>query len=316
LLSRPDILRSVFLSSTGGGGKLRPRADGEEPARVLEVNGLFKRYGGVIAADNVTFALGEGRIVGLIGPNGSGKTTVFDLISGYTDPDEGEVLLLGDDVTSLLPDVRARKGMHRSFQDARLFPTLTVEETVRVACEKHLDVKSATLAALALPRVQKAERRVARRANRLIELVNLGPVRDTFVRELSTGQRRIVDLACVLAAGPAVLLLDEPAAGVAQRETEELGPLLERVRYETGCAMLVIEHDMPLLSSISDELIAMESGAIIATGTPSDVLAHPRVVEAYLGTSEAAIQRSGQSDHQSDHQSDRRTGPTPHTVRS
>jgi branched-chain amino acid transport system ATP-binding protein len=293
LLSRPDVLRSVFLSGTGGGGKLQIRRDEESDTPVLETRGLAKSYGGITANDDVSIALTEGRIVGLIGPNGCGKTTLFDLITGYTEPDHGEVLLLGESVSHLSPDARARDGLHRCFQDARLFPALTVEETIRVACEKRLDVKSATLAVLQLPQVRKAERRVARRADRLVELLNLGPMRDVFIRELSTGQRRIVDMACVLAADPTVLLLDEPAAGIAQRETEELGPLLERVRYETGCSMLIIEHDMPLLSSIADELIAMESGAVIATGDPQAVLAHPRVVEAYLGTSEAAVNRSG-----------------------
>ncbi len=296
LLTRPDILRSVFLSGGGGGGKLnvRGRVEVEAPP-VLEVNGLTKRFGGVLACDAIDLSLREGRILGLIGPNGSGKTTLFDLISGTTPSDAGRAVLLGDEVTDLPLDQRARKGMHRCFQDARLFPALTVTETIQVACERHLEVRSATMAALRLPNVRRAERRVGRRADRLIEMLNLGQVRDTFVRELSTGSRRVVDLACVLAAEPSVLLLDEPAAGIAQAETEALGPLLERVRFETGCSILVIEHDMPLLRSIVDELIALDHGRVIATGLPEDVLAHPDVVTSYLGASDAAINRSGVS---------------------
>ncbi|MEY2467720.1 MAG: hypothetical protein QOF21_418 [Actinomycetota bacterium] len=294
LLSRPDILRSVFLSGGGGGGKLAVRGRAEELAPpVLEVNSLTKRFGGITACDSIDLVLPEGRIVGLIGPNGSGKTTLFDLISGTTTPDAGRVVLLGDEVTELPLDQRARKGMHRCFQDARLFPALTVAETIQVACERHLEVRSATAAALRLPSVRRAERRVVRRANRLIEMLNLGPLSDTFIRELSTGSRRVVDLACVLAAEPTVLLLDEPAAGIAQAETEALGPLLERVRFETGCSILVIEHDMPLLRSIADDLIALDHGRVIATGRPDDVLAHPDVVTSYLGASDAAINRSG-----------------------
>ncbi|HUR77807.1 MAG TPA: ATP-binding cassette domain-containing protein, partial [Acidimicrobiales bacterium] len=293
LLSRPDILRSVFLSGTGGGGKLPVRGRTDADTAVLETVGLSKHYGGITAVNDVSLTLREGRIVGLIGPNGSGKTTLFDLISGYTEPDTGEVMLLGEDISGLDPSRRALQGLHRCFQDARIFGSLTVEETIRVACEKQFEVRSATLAVLQVPQVRKAERRVARRADRLVELLNLGNIRDSFVRELSTGQRRIVDLACVIAANPTVLLLDEPAAGIAQRETEELGPLLERVRFETGCSILVIEHDMPLLTSIADELVAMEQGAVIAAGDPGSVLSHPRVVESYLGTSEAAINRSG-----------------------
>jgi ABC-type branched-subunit amino acid transport system ATPase component len=240
----------------------------------------------------VSLQLHDGQILGLIGPNGSGKTTLFDLISGYVEPDAGTIMLLGEDISGLSPEERAKLGLHRSFQDARLFPALTVEETVMVALEKRLEVRSALRAALGARSVTKAEAKAKRRADRLIELVGLGGFRDTFVRELSTGTRRIVDLACVLAAEPAVLLLDEPSAGVAQRETEELGPLLQRVRSETGCGILLIEHDMPLISAVADELIALDQGRILTRGLPDDVLAHPDVVAAYLGTSEAAVNRS------------------------
>ena len=131
------------------------------------------------------------------------------------------------------------------------------------------------------------------RADRLIELLELGAFRDKFVSELSTGLRRIVDLACVLAAEPRVLLLDEPSSGIAQAEAEGLGPLLSRVRFETGCSMLIVEHDMPLISAVSDELLALELGAFVVRGTPEEVLNDERVINAYLGTSEAALRRSG-----------------------
>jgi len=127
----------------------------------------------------------------------------------------------------------------------------------------------------------------------LIELMHLGAFRDKFVRELSTGSRRIVDLAMCIAHDPKVLLLDEPSSGVAQRETEELGPLLIRIRYETGCSILIIEHDMPLITSVSDELIALDLGTVVTRGLPDEVVEHPKVVESYLGTSEEVIKRSG-----------------------
>jgi branched-chain amino acid transport system ATP-binding protein len=164
-----------------------------------------------------------------------------------------------------------------------------------VALDRHLSSRSPILAGLHLPAVRKAESKVARRADRLVELLNLGDFRGKFVRELSTGSRRLVDLACVLAAEPKVLLLDEPSSGVAQRETEELGPLLLRVKYETGCSVLIIEHDMALVSSVSDELLALDLGAVVTRGTPDDVLEHPDVVRSYLGTDRAAISRSGRS---------------------
>ena len=174
-----------------------------------------------------------------------------------------------------------------------MFGSLTVFETILVALEQRLEVRSTFLSAFGAPQARRAERRLRLRADRLIELLELGAFRDKFVVELSTGLRRIVDLACVLAAEPRVLLLDEPSSGIAQAEAEGLGPLLSRVRFETGCSLLVIEHDMPLISSISDELLALEQGQLIMRGTPDEVLNDDRVIEAYLGTSEAALRRSG-----------------------
>jgi branched-chain amino acid transport system ATP-binding protein len=302
LLHRSDILRSVYLKGSASSSSYRGArrafgsagaAPSEAGAPVLEVRGLRRSYGGIVAVDDVDLVLREGEILGLIGPNGAGKTTLFDLISGYTPADDGRILLYGEDVTDLGPDARAKLGLHRSFQDARLFPALTVEENIAVALEKQLEVKSATLAALRLPAVRKAEARLAERVDRLVQLMNLTGVRDKFVRELSTGSRRVVDLACVMAAEPKVLLLDEPSSGIAQRETEELGPLLQRIKYETGCSILIIEHDMPLITAISDELVALALGAVLTRGAPADVLEHEAVVASYLGTTEEVIQRSG-----------------------
>ncbi|MFZ6003525.1 MAG: MFS transporter [Actinomycetota bacterium] len=304
LLARPDILRAVYVKGTGAltdGVPAAARRDerqvrslGLAEARpVLEVSGLLKTYGGITAVDDVSFQLREGEVLGLIGPNGAGKTTIFDLISGHQPLDGGRVVLEGADVTKWAPEMRARAGLVRRFQDARLFPSLTVFETLLVSLEQRLEVKSAFLNAVAAPQARKAERRVRARAEKLIELLDLDAYRDKFVKELSTGLRRIVDLACVLAAEPKVLLLDEPSSGIAQAEAEGLAPLLTRVRFETGCSILIIEHDMPLISAVSDELIALDLGAVVRRGRPEDVLVDERVVESYLGTSEAAINRSG-----------------------
>jgi branched-chain amino acid transport system ATP-binding protein len=135
--------------------------------------------------------------------------------------------------------------------------------------------------------VRRSERRTAARAERLIDLLGLGPHRDKFLRDLSTGTRRLVDLASVVATEPKVLLLDEPAAGVAQRETEQLGPIIERIRFEVGCAILIIEHDLPLISAVSDELLALEQGAVVTRGLPAAVLDDARVVAAYVGATDA-----------------------------
>ena len=194
------------------------------------------------------------------------------------------MLLDGRDVTSLGAADRAELGLGRSFQDARLFPSLTVAEALAIALERHIRIEGMVSSALRLPWVRRSEKRVRRRVEELIELMGLDAFRDKFVSELSTGSRRIVDLACIMAHDPLVLLLDEPSSGIAQRETEALGPLLLRIREETGASLLVIEHDMPLIRSVSDELLALETGSVLTRGKPDEVLEDPRLVSAYLGT--------------------------------
>jgi ABC-type branched-subunit amino acid transport system ATPase component len=255
--------------------------------------GVTKGFAGVRAVNDVSIRVRDGEILGVIGPNGAGKTTLFDLISGFLAPDEGQILFDGRDITGDGPDRRSLLGLTRSFQDARLFGSLTVHDTIAVALDRVLEVRDPVAAALDLPHVARAERRIEARADQLIELLALGAFRDKFVSELSTGSRRIVDLACQLALEPRVILFDEPSSGIAQRETEALGPVLQRIREETGASMVVIEHDMPLLTGICDRMIALELGEIIAQGTPAEVLADPRVIASYLGTDAAAINRSG-----------------------
>lgn len=304
LLSRPDILRAVYVKGTGALTDSVPASAartqrqrrslelGTSPP-VLDVDAVVKRFGGVTALDGVGLDLREGEVLGLIGPNGSGKTTLLDIISGFVLPDEGVVRYEGLDITRLSPEARAERKLVRRFQDARLFGSLTVFETLLVALDRRSEVRSTVLAALGAPQSRRSERRVRVRAERLIELFELGALRDKFVKELSTGLRRIVDLACVLASEPRVLLLDEPSSGIAQAEAEGLGPLLRRVKFETGCSMVIVEHDMPLISAVSDELVALDQGALVIRGTPEQVLNDDRVIESYLGASEAAIRRSG-----------------------
>jgi len=306
LLERPDLLRSVFLSdaSVGDSNRRAPTADAvidaatrtvvvgsEAPA--LEVIGVACSFGGIRAVDSVSFSVAEREIIGVIGPNGAGKTTLFDLISGFTPLIDGRVLLAGHDVTALDPAARAGKGLGRSFQDARLFPDMTVSETLAVSLERWVTNRSALAAALRLPAVFDDEERTALRVDELLELMHLGDYRGSFVRELSTGTRRIVDLACLVAHRPTVILLDEPSSGIAQREVEALSPVLLRLRDEMGAALVVIEHDIPLVSTISDRLLALDQGRVVTTGAPAAVLAHPDVVRSYLGTDAAALARSG-----------------------
>jgi branched-chain amino acid transport system ATP-binding protein len=302
LLQRDDIVRSVFLDgaavATGQKAKAATRAKADAPDRVptpvvLRVDGLTKHFGGIRAVNDTSFELHEGEILGLIGPNGAGKTTIFDLISGFTKPDSGVITFDGIDVTDHSPDRRAVLGLGRSFQDARLVPSLTVAENLAIGLDRHLEVRDHLASILSLPGVVRLEEDVAWTVADLVELMNLGAFRDKFVRELSTGSRRIVDLAMCIAHDPKVLLLDEPSSGIAQKETEALGPLLERIQSETGCALLVIEHDMPLITSVSDRMIALELGHPIVEGSPHEVTTDPRVVSSYLGGDLAAINRSG-----------------------
>lgn len=262
------------------------------PRSVLEVRNLTVRFGGVTAVDDVSFDLAREQILGVIGPNGAGKTTMFDAISGFV-PARGEIRLDRQDISRLTPEERSRARLGRSFQDARLFPSLTVAETLAVAFERHIRSQDVVSTAVSAPWVRSAERAIRKRVDELIELMGLGAFRDKFVSELSTGSRRIVDLAVILAHDPVVLLLDEPSSGIAQKETEALGPLLLRIREETGAAMVVIEHDMPLIQSVSDELLALETGAVVRRGTADEVLHDPRVIASYLGSDPAAIARSG-----------------------
>ena len=299
LLTRDDIVRSVFLEGAGKGRTRKAPAvaaarDFTAAAEVLTVNGLVKRFGGVRAVDDTSFVLRDGEILGLIGPNGAGKTTIFDLVSGFLVPDAGKITLTGRDITSMSPDQRAWLGLGRSFQDARLVPSLTVAENLAIGFERHLELRDHVASMLRLPEIVRLEEDVAWTVHDLVELMNLGAFRDKFVRELSTGSRRIVDLAMCIAHDPKVLLLDEPSSGIAQRETEALGPLLQRIQRETGCALLVIEHDMPLITSVSDRIVALELGHPIAEGTPAEVIADARVVSSYLGGDMAVIQRSGE----------------------
>ncbi len=301
LLEQPDLVRSVYLQGArdalaGGTHASVPSAPAPAPAEAdgpaVEVDGLAVSFGGIVAVDHVGFSVAPGEVVGLIGPNGAGKTTVFDLISGFTRASAGKVVLLGHDLTRAPASARARAGLGRSFQDARLFSGLTVAETIAVALERWIQVADPISEACRLPAVQLTEAAVRERVEELIDQFGLGAFHDKRLGELSTGARRMVDLACVVAHQPSVVLLDEPSSGIAQREAEALGPLLLGLRDRLGAALLVIEHDISLISSIADRLVALDQGAVVASGAPADVLDHPEVVASYLGTGGAALNRT------------------------
>ena len=312
LLARPDLLRSVFLSAATrptptavqplatpdapqaaatSATDAAPRDENATP--VLSTVDLTVSFGGVRAVDGVSFDVAPGEIVGVIGPNGAGKTTLFDLLSGFVPRSAGRVVLRGRDVSSLRAPRRARRGLGRSFQDARLFSSLTVDEAIAAALERWVEVGDPLSAAFHLPNAYDSEVKIHRRVSELVELLGLGPYRSLFIGELSTGTRRVVDLACLLAHRPSVVLLDEPAAGIAQREVEELAPLIRRIRDEMGASVVLVEHDIPLVEEVADRVIAMDRGRVLAIGAPAQVLSDPAVVSSYLGDNGAAIKRSG-----------------------
>ena len=256
---------------------------------LLEATDLVKSFGGVHAVDHVSLRVVAGETVGLIGPNGAGKTTTFELLSGFVRPDAGSVWFDGQDVTAFGPEARARLGLVRSFQDSALFPTLTVTEAVAVAAEG----SHPTHFLSSLTRLSAAERTKRSYARELVGLMGLHPYRDMQIQELSTGTRRIAEIACLVAAQPTLLLFDEPSTGIAQRETEALGDVIRQIKDALGVTLVIIEHDMPLIMGIADRIIAMADGHVIASGSPRAVQNDPMVVEAYLGGTLAAIERSG-----------------------
>ena len=294
LLKRRDLLRSVFLGDVGDlqtedettpDTEVKPDLEVQtrQSPELLKVTGLARRFGGVHAVSDVSFTVDAGEIVGFIGPNGAGKTTLFDLIAGSTSADSGTVVLSGRDVSRQSASARARQGLGRSFQDARLFPSLTVTEVIAVSLERWISWGDPVTAALYLPMAFDSEASVSNRVEELIELMGLERYRHMRVRELSTGTRRVVDLACVLAHRATVVLLDEPSSGIAQSEVEALAPLLLRMRSEMGASLLVIEHDMNLVTAICDRVLALDQGTVVATGSPAQVLNDPKVLAAYLG---------------------------------
>jgi ABC-type branched-subunit amino acid transport system ATPase component len=304
LLERDDVLRSVFLdraNKTLGAPAERARAkerladDAETVSRpaALTVRNLSHHFGGIAAVNDVSFTLHEGEILGLIGPNGAGKTTIFDLVSGHLPIQRGRIAVGTYDVTDWPAERRAAIGLGRSFQDARIFPSLTVAENIALGLERHIEVRDHVSALFGTPAIRESEMDVAFTVDDLIDLMGLGAFRDKFVAELSTGSRRIVDLAMSIAHDPKVLLLDEPSSGIAQKETEALGQLLRRIQQETECAMLVIEHDMPLITSLSDSIVALDLGSVLVQGPPKRVLSDERVITAYLGGDPTAIKRTG-----------------------
>jgi ABC-type branched-subunit amino acid transport system ATPase component/ABC-type branched-subunit amino acid transport system permease subunit len=288
----PLVVRASF-GKVPMGTTRRVRGHGSEVGSTtpLEIEDVAVHFGGITALNGASAKVESGEIVGLIGPNGAGKTTLMNVISGFIRPAGGSVRLFGTEVASLPPEVRAELGVARSFQDATLFPGLTVLETVQVALG-HRSQPRLLPAMAGAPWVRAAENESRRQALEIVRSFGLESWAQSLTVELSTGLRRICDLMVQVSAGPRLLLLDEPTAGVAQREAESFGPLVRSIRDTLGCAILIIEHDMPLLMGLCDRVYALEAGQVIAEGTPEQVRNDPAVIASYLGANAAATNRS------------------------
>lgn len=258
----------------------------------LDVEGLGVTFGGVKAVVDVSFTAEPGSIVGLIGPNGSGKTTTLDVVSGLVKPLRGTVRLDGVDMSEYLPEERPRVGMIRSFQDCRLYPELSVQD-VLMLCEDAKREVAVLSTSLQMPWARQAEQRKHVAVDQVIAAFGIERFRHHRTAELSTGTRRVVDLASIVLANPRLLLLDEPTAGIAQREAEAFIPLLRRLHQVADTTIVLVEHDVPLVFELCSKVVVMEQGQVVAAGPPDEVRADPKALMAYLGASDEALLASG-----------------------
>jgi branched-chain amino acid transport system ATP-binding protein len=248
---------------------------------LLSATDLTKTFGGITAVDGASLTVEEGDIVGLIGPNGAGKSTTFDLLTGFLEPDAGTVQFDGENVTDLPPEERASRGMVRTFQMSRELTGMKVRENVRLGVQDHPG-ETALASLLRTGAAADAETAASDRAEALLKRLELWELRDEYAGNLSGGQRKLLELARAFVTDPDLLLLDEPMAGVNPSLTDDLLEFIRELRGE-GTSFLIVEHDIDVIMSISDEIVGMHNGDVLTTGTPAEVRQDEALLEAYLG---------------------------------
>lgn len=250
---------------------------------ILEVEDLWKHFGGLTAVSGYELKLPQGAIYGLIGPNGAGKTTVFNLISGVLKPSRGRIFFKGRDITSLRPDTITALGLTRTFQNLRLFPSLTVEENLKIAA--HIHVRCGFLPTLfCAPSFFREEAKVERKVGAMLERFGMYEFRKELASNLPYGLQRKLDIARALMTEPELVLLDEPSAGMNTKEADDLAHLVAEIQRDLNLTMIIVEHRMSFVMGLAEVIQVLDHGSIIATGTPEEIRTNPRVIEAYLGT--------------------------------